>query len=108
MSRMFIEEKDPERRRELMSRWVSENAGRGKNALLLEESEHIIDCFESIYNWYEKGWSPGGFTMAVLKNDFKQACFRADDINRKNLYLYALFLQWHLPRDYLDKVKTLK
>lgn len=104
--RMFIEEKDPERRRELMKEWIRQNISWFETGDT-ETIDHLIRGFETIYNWYEKGWAPGGFTTAVLKNDFKQACFRADDVNRKNLHIYAMFIQWHLPSNYIDKVKDL-
>lgn len=102
--RMFIEEKDLAKRKVMMEEWINQNSAERPT---IEEVDHIIDCFETIYNWYEKSWSPGGFTTAVLKNDFKEACFHADQINRKNLYIYALFLHWHIPNNYHKKVKDL-
>ena len=102
--RMFIEEKDLAKRKIMMEERINQNSS---EMLTIDEIDHIIDCFESIYNWYEKSWSPGSFITAVLKNDFKQACFSADEVNRKNLYLYALFLHWHLSNNYCKKVKDL-
>jgi len=105
MDRMFIEEKDLAKRKIMMEEWIVQNSSERPT---IDEIDHIIDCFETIYNWYEKFYSPGGFITAVLKNNFTEACLRADDINRKNLYLYALFLYWHLPHNYRDKTNMLK
>lgn len=103
---MIIEEKDSERRRKLMEQWIRDNSS--DISWKIDDIDHVIDCFESIYNWYEKGWVPGGFLTAVLKNDLKMACFLADHVNRPNLYLYAMFLHWHMPHNYIDRIKTLK
>lgn len=36
--------------------------------------------------WIENGIEPGSFLSAVIRNDLKDACGRADDINRKCLF----------------------
>lgn len=101
---MFMDEKDKSKRRVLMEQWIRDF----RSGLSSEDIDHVIDCFESIYDWYEKGWIPGSFITAVLKNDFKMACFQSDDVNRRNLYLYAMFLHWHIPNDYSRKATALK
>ena len=40
---------------------------------------------------------PGGFLMAVLENDFMEACGRADDTNSECLKAYAMFLYNYVP-----------
>jgi len=58
-----------------------------------------------IYRWYHKDYPIGDFLTAVVRNDFTEACFQADDINRKAFYLYALFLANKIPMDYRMKAK---
>ena len=40
---------------------------------------------------------PGDFLCAVLKNDLRQACERADDVNREILFQYVSFLYNEAP-----------
>lgn len=40
---------------------------------------------------------PGGFLTAVLTNDLREACSRADDINRHHLFDYIMFLYNYAP-----------
>ena len=40
---------------------------------------------------------PGHFLTALLENDFREACNRADDVNREALYRYAYFLTNYAP-----------
>jgi len=40
-----------------------------------------------------------------VRNDFCEDCYQADDINRKELYLYAIFLANKIPFDYRKKAK---
>jgi len=89
-------------------KWVGENA----KALMqsthfsISDLDHITMCMEHIYAWYHYDYPVGGFLTAVLKDNFMEACLHADDINRKALYLYALFLANKIPSDY--KRKALK
>ena len=71
--------------------------------LTLDELDHIAMCMHHIYKWYHKDYPIGVFLTAVVRNDFTEACFQADDINRTALYLYALFLANKLPMDYRKK-----
>lgn len=41
--------------------------------------------------------SPGHFLTAVLSNDLKEACARADDENMQNLPAYVAFFYNHAP-----------
>jgi len=81
--------------------WVGENAK--YMDLNSDEIDHIAMCLHHIYRWYHEGYPLGGFLTAVVKNDFSEACFRADDINRKALYLYALFVANKIGYDYRKK-----
>ena len=71
--------------------------------LSFDELDHISMCMEHIYRWYYEGYPIGSFLTAVVRNDFGEACFKADDTNRKALYLYALFLANKIPFDYRKK-----
>ena len=85
--------------------WVELNA----KSLMLEtqftlaELDHIAMCLHHIYRWYHEGYPIGDFLTSVVRNDFTEACLRADDVNRRALYLYALFLANKIPFDYRDK-----
>ena len=85
--------------------WVEQNA----DGLMLDadftsrEFDHIAMCMHHIYMWYHDGYPIGDFLTAVVRNDFSKACFQADDVNRKALYLYALFLANRIPGDYREK-----
>lgn len=39
------------------------------------------------------GIRPGDFLMAVLSNDLREACARADDENRRRLFDYTFWLE---------------
>jgi len=88
--------------------WVEENAKSLPVGVRIdsEELDHVAMCLHHIYRWYSEGYPLGGFLTSVVRNNFCEACLRADDINRKVLYLYALFLANHIPYDY--KTKHLK
>jgi len=85
--------------------WVEANAKGLMPEIPLspDEVEHVSMCLEHILKWYHEGYPIGHFLTAVVKNDFSGACIRADDVNRKALYLYALFLANKIPFDYRDK-----
>ena len=79
--------------------WVESNA-RGlmpELPLTQKELDHIAMCMHHIYRWCFEGCPIGDFLTAVVRNDLSEACFRADDTNRKVLYLYALFLVNKVP-----------
>jgi len=84
--------------------WVESNAkSMPKIPLDSNEMDHIAMCLHHIYRWYHEDYPIGDFLTAVVKNQFSEACFQADDINRKAFYLYALFLANKLPIDYIKK-----
>ena len=91
-----------------IGQWVSDNA----SALMPttdftpSELDHIVMCMDHIYRWCQEEYPIGDFLAAVVRNDFSEACFLADDTNRKALYLYALFLANKVPFDY--KAKAMK
>ena len=85
--------------------WTEQNA----NGLMPEASfsqddlDHIAMCLDHIYRWYHEGYPIGDFLTAVVRNDFCESCYHADDVNRKALYLYAIFLANKIPFDYRKK-----
>lgn len=85
--------------------WVEANA-KGlmpQIPLTLDELDHLAMCMHHIYKWYHEDYPIGVFLTAVVRDNFTEACFQADDTNRKALYLYALFLANKLPMDYRKK-----
>lgn len=82
--------------------WVTQNAVglMPEMHFTQDELDHMAMCMHHIYKWYHEGYPIGDFLTAVVRNDFSDACFQADDINRKALYLYALFLANKIPLDY--------
>jgi len=87
--------------------WVEQNAKGLMSQIPLDakEIDHIAYCMEHIDRWYHEGYPVGDFLSAVVKDNFSEACFQADDINRKALYLYALFMANKIPGDYRKKAK---
>ena len=49
--------------------------------------------------YIENGIPPGDFLTAVICNDLREACGRADDENRRLLFEYVKFFYCHAPRD---------
>ena len=84
--------------------WVEDNATLQPNIPLApEELDHVAMCMHHIWQWYFEGRPLGDFLTAVVKDQFFTASLRADDINRKAFYLYALFLANKVGSDYRDK-----
>ena len=63
--------------------------------MLGDESKHELrgryprirtDVFDAIDLYVEKGCEPGGFVLAVLRNDLMDAMGRADVFNRMTLF----------------------
>lgn len=52
---------------------------------------------ESLRDYVERRYEPGGFLMAVLENDLKGACGRADMENLRALPAYAAYLVNEMP-----------
>ncbi len=48
--------------------------------------------WDGMREWIENGVPQGDFLMAVLSNDLKEACGRADNINQRRLFQYCQFL----------------
>lgn len=73
--------------------WLEANAKlMPDTAFASDELDHVAMCMHHLYRWYHEGYPIGDFLTAVVKNDFTEACFQADDTNRKAFYLYALFV----------------
>jgi len=85
--------------------WVEQNAlGLTPETLFtVDDLDHVAMCMHHIYRWYHEGYPIGDFLVSVVRNDFMEACLRADDVNRKAFYLYALFLSNKIPFDYREK-----
>jgi len=85
--------------------WIEDNARYNEVLFRLtsEELDHVAMCMHHIYRWYHEGYPLGDFLTAIVQDKFAEACFRADDINRKAFYLYALFLANKIGFDYRDK-----
>ena len=73
---------------------------------VLRVPEH---CRRGLLDYLRYGVPPGHFLQAVLSNDLREACSRADEINRRALYDYVFVLYndapgaaWGSP----DKVKA--
>ncbi len=100
----------PQLTKEDIRKWVADNAGGLMPDITfnLDEIDHISMCMEHIYKWYHEGYPIGNFLTAVVRNDFSEACFRADDTNRKALYLYALFCANKIGYDYRQKALGVK
>lgn len=63
----------------------------------LDEIDHLVFCLEHLYRHYTEGYPVGDFLSAVADNNLSESAVRADDVNRKALYLYVLFLANKLP-----------
>ena len=53
---------------------------------------------EGLKEYVLRGVPPGGFLEAVLANDFKMACGRADTTNSRHLKAWALVMSNGVPR----------
>jgi hypothetical protein len=79
--------------------WVR---GTGKDLDLDDgEIEHVALCLDHIQKHCYEGRPLGGFLSAVVRNDFIDACCRADKTNIKCLRLYAWFMWNEIPFDRL-------
>lgn len=57
-------------------------------------SQHMHDGYV-LYLMY--GIAPGSFLQAVLENDLREACARADEDNQRALYQHVFFLYNYAP-----------
>lgn len=51
-----------------------------------------------VCRYIENGIPPGDFLTAVISNDLREACGRADEENRHLLFEYVKFFHCHAPR----------
>lgn len=56
-----------------------------------------ISMQDGVVNYLLHGYHPGSFLEAVLSNDLKEACARADEINQSRLFQYVFFLYNYAP-----------
>lgn len=54
---------------------------------------------EGIQRYINDGALPGSFLSAVISNDFREACCRADDENMRNLPAYAAYFHNEAPSE---------
>ena len=90
---------------EEIRKWVEDNATGLMSDIPLtpDELDHVAMCMSHIWEWYFKGRPLGDFLTAVVRDQFSRACITADDVNRKALYLYAMFCLNKIGYDYRDK-----
>lgn len=50
-----------------------------------------------LIRYLDHGILPGGFLQAVICNDLREACVRADDAARPRLWAIIRFLHWEAP-----------
>ena len=68
-----------------------------------EQKEAMHECgipdymHGGIVRYYENGIPPGGFLCAVIDNDLRDACGKADDTNRQCLFNYIRWFYNHAP-----------
>lgn len=85
--------------------WLEQNANGSMPEANFSQGDldHIAMCLDHIHRWYHEDYPIGDFLTAVVKNDFCKSCYHADDVNRKALYLYAIFLANKIPSGYREK-----
>ena len=54
-------------------------------------------CVGGLREYLELGTPVGGFLEAVLSNDLREACGRADELNQYRLFDYIFFLHNYAP-----------
>ncbi len=66
-----------------------------------------------IIRYYERGIPPGDFLQAVINNDLREACGRADDVNKHLLFNYMMWFYnnapggtWGYPKAVSDYLNT--
>ena len=55
------------------------------------------EMVEALENYVHQRFAPGGFLEAVICNNFKEACGRADGFNIRNLPAFAAYLYNEMP-----------
>lgn len=56
-------------------------------------------CRQSLIDYLRYGLPPGSFLQAVLSNDLREACRRADEESRYALFDFVFVLYNHAPLD---------
>lgn len=51
----------------------------------------------ALVNWVERGEAPGDFLQAVIRNDLRNAVWRADSENLPLLTTYLHWFYWNAP-----------
>lgn len=51
----------------------------------------------AMQRYVQEGVQPGSFLSAIISNDLKEACARADDINKDLIWEYAHWFYNHAP-----------
>lgn len=71
------------------------------------ELVHIAQYCHHIYKWHatDERHKLGDFLNAFINNDLWEACMRADDVNRRSLWIYVQFLYNVAPSNWRDKLK---
>lgn len=84
-----------------IAEWVKENAEglMPDTHFSNDDLQHITMCCERLFEWAMNGGDLGHFLTAVKDNDFIEACIRADGVNQRALYLYAMFMLNRMPTD---------
>jgi hypothetical protein len=52
---------------------------------------------EGLYNYGKHGYPLGGFLTAVVCNDLREACMRADDVNRHLIFEIVNYIYNEIP-----------
>lgn len=68
-----------------------------------EEKDHITVCLLHLWRWYKEDYPVGEFLQAVIRNDFKEALGRADDVNLKAIILYVWYPYNEMPDGWAKK-----
>ena len=84
-----------------IAEWVKDNAEglMPDTHFSNDDLQHITICCEHLFEWAMHGGDLGHFLTAVKDNDFIEACIRADGVNQRALYLYAMFMLNRMPAD---------
>lgn len=65
-------------------------------------------CRDGIRRYLEEGAVVGDFLTAVISNDLREACLRADHVNILRLRDYVMFLCNFAPRDSWGSVENVE
>jgi len=87
--------------------WVERTASYAiPNTFIPEQIDHVAMCVEHIHRWYWDNYPLGSFLRAVVRNDLIETFMLADDVNRKAMFLFCIFLYNELPSDWRLKGKA--